>query len=166
MPPGSQEDGAASMEAADCEDRISALPDEVIHHLLGLLPAPEAVRTCLLALVPPLEVHAQPPPRRDRRPGADRRVAEPVHVPPPARPPRPSRLLRHLRRSRAVRRRHCAGILPLGSAGCGPAPCAGANGRPGAHVQHVLLRAGREASRVQVPHEVGTLLRAVDGHDS
>ena len=36
------------MEAADCEDRISALPNEVIHHLLGLLPVPEAVRTSLL----------------------------------------------------------------------------------------------------------------------
>jgi hypothetical protein len=31
------------------EDRISTLPDEIIHHLLGFLPAPEAVRMSLLA---------------------------------------------------------------------------------------------------------------------
>uniref|UniRef100_A0A0D3HJB2 F-box domain-containing protein n=1 Tax=Oryza barthii TaxID=65489 RepID=A0A0D3HJB2_9ORYZ len=30
-------------------DRIGALPDEVLHHVLSFLPAQEAVRTCLLA---------------------------------------------------------------------------------------------------------------------
>uniref|UniRef100_A0A0D9XQ57 F-box domain-containing protein n=1 Tax=Leersia perrieri TaxID=77586 RepID=A0A0D9XQ57_9ORYZ len=31
------------------EDRIGALPDEVLHHVLSFLPSQEAVRTCLLA---------------------------------------------------------------------------------------------------------------------
>jgi len=58
MPPGSQEDGAASMEAAGCEDRISALPDEVIHHLLGLLPAPEVVAPISGAIAPSLSARS------------------------------------------------------------------------------------------------------------
>jgi hypothetical protein len=44
---GSDEAEAVPEEAG--LDRISALPDEVIHHILGLLPAPEAVRTSMLA---------------------------------------------------------------------------------------------------------------------
>ncbi|KAJ1275062.1 hypothetical protein BS78_05G107200 [Paspalum vaginatum] len=49
MHTGFQEDEAASKKARCEEDQISALPDEVIRHLLGFLPAPEAVRTSLLA---------------------------------------------------------------------------------------------------------------------
>ncbi|WVZ53570.1 hypothetical protein U9M48_004490 [Paspalum notatum var. saurae] len=49
MPSGVEEDEEVSKKASCEEDRISALPDEVTHHLLGFLPAPEAVRTSLLA---------------------------------------------------------------------------------------------------------------------
>ncbi|WVZ53547.1 hypothetical protein U9M48_004473 [Paspalum notatum var. saurae] len=49
MRTGVEEGERASKEARYEEDRISALPDEVIRHLLGFLPAPEAVRTSLLA---------------------------------------------------------------------------------------------------------------------
>jgi hypothetical protein len=31
------------------EAQISVIPDEIIHHLLGFLPASEAVRTSMLA---------------------------------------------------------------------------------------------------------------------
>nr|CAB3489454.1 unnamed protein product [Digitaria exilis] len=48
MPTGSKQDETASMKHG-FEDRISALPDELIHHLLGFLQAPEAVRTSLLS---------------------------------------------------------------------------------------------------------------------
>ncbi|TVU26394.1 hypothetical protein EJB05_28939, partial [Eragrostis curvula] len=48
MPLESDDETLAEEEAASL-DRISALPDEVIHHVLGLLPAPEAVRTSVLA---------------------------------------------------------------------------------------------------------------------
>lgn len=47
MPPGSRKIEIASAESD--RDRISALPDEAIHHVLGFLPAGEAVRTSLLA---------------------------------------------------------------------------------------------------------------------
>ncbi|OQU83655.1 hypothetical protein SORBI_3005G154500 [Sorghum bicolor] len=40
-------DGAASPDAGG--DRISALPDDALHHLLSFLPAEDAVRTCVLA---------------------------------------------------------------------------------------------------------------------
>uniref|UniRef100_A0ACD5W4L7 Uncharacterized protein n=1 Tax=Avena sativa TaxID=4498 RepID=A0ACD5W4L7_AVESA len=46
MPPRSENE-IASTESG--HDRISALPDEAIHHVLGFLPAEEAVRTCVLA---------------------------------------------------------------------------------------------------------------------
>ena len=54
------------MEAAGCEDRISALPDEVIHHLLGLLPAPEVVAPISGAVAPSLSARSPLPlsPRR------------------------------------------------------------------------------------------------------
>ncbi|TVU16795.1 hypothetical protein EJB05_36950, partial [Eragrostis curvula] len=48
MPTGSDDETRAE-EGTACLDRISALPDEVIHQVLGLLPAPEAVRTSVLA---------------------------------------------------------------------------------------------------------------------
>ncbi|XP_021317464.1 putative F-box/LRR-repeat protein At3g28410 [Sorghum bicolor] len=35
--------------ASDGGDRIGALPDETLHHVLSFLPAQEAVRTCVLA---------------------------------------------------------------------------------------------------------------------
>jgi hypothetical protein len=44
---GSDEAEAVPVEAG--RDRISALPNEIIHLILGLLPAPEAVRTSVLA---------------------------------------------------------------------------------------------------------------------
>ncbi|KAL6658252.1 hypothetical protein ACP70R_003838 [Stipagrostis hirtigluma subsp. patula] len=51
-----QEDGSASSRRkhegtpdAGCGDRISALPDEALQHVLGFLPADEAVRTSVLA---------------------------------------------------------------------------------------------------------------------
>ncbi|XP_066341493.1 F-box/LRR-repeat protein At3g59200-like [Miscanthus floridulus] len=40
---------AAARDKMELEDRISALPDGVFQHLLGFLPADEAVRTCVLA---------------------------------------------------------------------------------------------------------------------
>jgi hypothetical protein len=67
------------------EDRISTLPDEIIHHLLGFLPAPEAVRTSLLARGwrHHWKSMRQPPLHRvRRRPDGERRVAEHVHAPP------------------------------------------------------------------------------------
>uniref|UniRef100_A0A0E0F3H0 F-box domain-containing protein n=1 Tax=Oryza meridionalis TaxID=40149 RepID=A0A0E0F3H0_9ORYZ len=47
-PPG--EAGRRGKGAArPSDDRIGHLPDEVLHHIIGLLPAPDAVRTCVLA---------------------------------------------------------------------------------------------------------------------
>nr|ACS49621.1 F-box family-1 [Oryza minuta] len=49
MPPP-WEAGRKGKEAArPSGDRIGHLPDVVLHHILGLLPAPDAVRTCVLA---------------------------------------------------------------------------------------------------------------------
>ncbi|KAF7077541.1 hypothetical protein CFC21_082080 [Triticum aestivum] len=45
MPPGS-EDESAPLSATD---RIGALPDHILHHLLSYLPAQAAARTCVLA---------------------------------------------------------------------------------------------------------------------
>ncbi|KAG0530243.1 hypothetical protein BDA96_05G168900 [Sorghum bicolor] len=45
-------DGAAAAAAAAPDagvDRISALPDDTLHHVLSFLPAEDAVRTCVLA---------------------------------------------------------------------------------------------------------------------
>uniref|UniRef100_A0A453N125 F-box domain-containing protein n=3 Tax=Aegilops tauschii subsp. strangulata TaxID=200361 RepID=A0A453N125_AEGTS len=46
MPPGSEDESAPLMSATD---RIGALPDHILHHLLSFLPAQAAVRTCVLA---------------------------------------------------------------------------------------------------------------------
>uniref|UniRef100_A0ACD5ZR45 Uncharacterized protein n=1 Tax=Avena sativa TaxID=4498 RepID=A0ACD5ZR45_AVESA len=46
MPPGSRNETDSTESGLD---RISALPDEAIHHVLGFLPADEAVRTSVLA---------------------------------------------------------------------------------------------------------------------
>ncbi|KAF7088234.1 hypothetical protein CFC21_091364 [Triticum aestivum] len=46
MPPGSEGENAPLMSATD---RIGALPDHMLHHLLSFLPAQAAVRTCVLA---------------------------------------------------------------------------------------------------------------------
>ncbi|TVU16805.1 hypothetical protein EJB05_36960, partial [Eragrostis curvula] len=44
---------------SDQEDRISALPDGVLEHILGFLPAHQAVQECACpTLAPPLEVHS------------------------------------------------------------------------------------------------------------
>ncbi|TVU04665.1 hypothetical protein EJB05_47795 [Eragrostis curvula] len=43
-----KEDEGAPAEAGE-EDRVSALPDEVLHQVLSFVPAEEAVRTCVLA---------------------------------------------------------------------------------------------------------------------
>jgi hypothetical protein len=50
MPPRERAkvDGAASPPDAG-GDRISALPDDVLHHVLSFLPAEDVMRTCLLA---------------------------------------------------------------------------------------------------------------------
>ncbi|KAL6626293.1 hypothetical protein ACP70R_030019 [Stipagrostis hirtigluma subsp. patula] len=40
---------ARAPPAVAAGDRLSALPDDVLHHLLSFLPAQEAVRTCVLA---------------------------------------------------------------------------------------------------------------------
>ncbi|XP_066337257.1 putative F-box/LRR-repeat protein At3g28410 isoform X2 [Miscanthus floridulus] len=49
MPPSKRAklDGAALPDAGG--DRISALPDDALHHVLAFLPAEDAVRTCVLA---------------------------------------------------------------------------------------------------------------------
>uniref|UniRef100_A0A0D9XQ96 F-box domain-containing protein n=1 Tax=Leersia perrieri TaxID=77586 RepID=A0A0D9XQ96_9ORYZ len=41
--------GAPRRSSGGEEDRIGDLPDEILHHILGYLPAPDAVRTCVLA---------------------------------------------------------------------------------------------------------------------
>uniref|UniRef100_A0A453CY69 F-box domain-containing protein n=2 Tax=Aegilops tauschii subsp. strangulata TaxID=200361 RepID=A0A453CY69_AEGTS len=41
--------GREASTMASGEDRISALPEDILHHVLRLLPAHEVVRTCLLA---------------------------------------------------------------------------------------------------------------------
>uniref|UniRef100_A0ACD5W6V3 Uncharacterized protein n=2 Tax=Avena sativa TaxID=4498 RepID=A0ACD5W6V3_AVESA len=46
MPPSKKDKKAPTAAAVD---RIGALPDEILHHLLSFLPAQEAVRTCVLA---------------------------------------------------------------------------------------------------------------------
>ncbi|KAM3309725.1 hypothetical protein ACQJBY_030793 [Aegilops geniculata] len=46
MPPASEDESAPLMSATD---RIGALPDHILHHLLSFLPAQAAVRTCVLA---------------------------------------------------------------------------------------------------------------------
>ncbi|KAI4979277.1 hypothetical protein ZWY2020_016030 [Hordeum vulgare] len=46
MPPGSEDENAPAMSATD---RIGALPDHMLHHLLSFLPAQAAVRMCVLA---------------------------------------------------------------------------------------------------------------------
>ncbi|XP_051178357.1 putative FBD-associated F-box protein At5g56440 isoform X2 [Lolium perenne] len=39
----------AKASTTGCEDRLSALPDALLHHVIGFLEAAEAVRTCVLA---------------------------------------------------------------------------------------------------------------------
>uniref|UniRef100_A0A0D3HJG5 F-box domain-containing protein n=1 Tax=Oryza barthii TaxID=65489 RepID=A0A0D3HJG5_9ORYZ len=46
---GKRVKGSPSRSGGADEDRIGCLPDGVLHHILGFLPAPDAVRTCLLA---------------------------------------------------------------------------------------------------------------------
>ncbi|XP_051200128.1 F-box protein At4g09920 [Lolium perenne] len=46
MPPGEQNRTAPPVRAGD---RIGALPDDILHHLLSFLPVQSAVRTCVLA---------------------------------------------------------------------------------------------------------------------
>ncbi|KAM0852862.1 hypothetical protein ACQ4PT_051484 [Festuca glaucescens] len=41
--------GSTDMTMAGGEDRISALPDDVLRHLLSFLPSRNSVRTCVLA---------------------------------------------------------------------------------------------------------------------
>ncbi|KAM0883782.1 hypothetical protein ACQ4PT_031410 [Festuca glaucescens] len=46
MPPGEENGSAPPVRAGD---RIGALPDDILHHLLSFLPVQSAVRTCVLA---------------------------------------------------------------------------------------------------------------------
>nr|TKW08959.1 hypothetical protein SEVIR_6G059400v2 [Setaria viridis] len=41
--------GSKSAKALDFGDRISGLPDELLHHVMSFLPARDAVRTCVLS---------------------------------------------------------------------------------------------------------------------
>uniref|UniRef100_A0A8R7QZ28 F-box domain-containing protein n=1 Tax=Triticum urartu TaxID=4572 RepID=A0A8R7QZ28_TRIUA len=47
MPPREKDESALPVSGG--ADRISVLPDQVLHHLLSFLPAQEAVQTCVLA---------------------------------------------------------------------------------------------------------------------
>jgi hypothetical protein len=49
MPAGKAPKGAGQASPASGGDRIGALPDETLHHVLSFLPAQQAVQTCVLA---------------------------------------------------------------------------------------------------------------------
>ncbi|XP_051191614.1 F-box/LRR-repeat protein 25-like [Lolium perenne] len=49
MPERADDEGSTEAAVAGGEDRISALPDDVLRHLLSFLPSRNSVRTCVLA---------------------------------------------------------------------------------------------------------------------
>uniref|UniRef100_A0A0E0R5E7 F-box domain-containing protein n=1 Tax=Oryza rufipogon TaxID=4529 RepID=A0A0E0R5E7_ORYRU len=49
MPPAKRGRRMMDLDGGGGEDRVGALPDEVLHHMLSFLPARDAVQTCVLA---------------------------------------------------------------------------------------------------------------------
>jgi hypothetical protein len=50
MPPAKRGRRMMDLDGGGGEDRVGALPDEVLHHMLSFLPARDAVQTCRCVL--------------------------------------------------------------------------------------------------------------------